>query len=406
MSLVVQKFGGTSVRDVERIGRVARRVVEAHAAGHRVAVVVSAMAGETNRLAGLARAVSPGAVGREVDVLLASGEQVSMALLALAIEALGVSARSFLASQVRILTDSRHGQARIRSIDAPVMQAALDEGTIAVVAGFQGIDEHGSVTTLGRGGSDTTAVALAASLRAQACEIYTDVEGVFTADPAIVPSARRIERVSYDEMLELASVGAKVLQTRSVEFAMKYGVPVHVRSSFVDREGTWVVAEEDTMETVVVRAVAHERSEARITLVGVPDLPGVAARVFEPLAEAGILVDMIIQNASKAGEDYTDVTFTVPRADAERATGVMEAAREALGAMRVRTDTRIAKVSVVGVGMRSHSGVAARMFRTLSDHGINIGLISTSEIKISVLIDERHVDLAVRALHEAFHLGG
>lgn len=405
MALIVQKFGGTSVGTTERIRGVAERVVRARAAGHDVIVVVSAMAGETNRLVKLAYELAPEPIGREYDVLLASGEQVSIALLALAIRQLGAAARSFLGHQVEIITDTTHGRARIESVDAHALRGALERGEIAVVAGFQGIDRGGNITTLGRGGSDTTAVALAAALGADVCEIYTDVDGIYTADPNLVRGARKIPRISYEEMLELASLGAKVLQTRSVEFGMKYGVPIHVRSSFDESEGSWVVAEEETMEQVVVRAVTYDRSEARITILGVPDRPGVAARVFSTLADAEIVVDMIIQNTSEA-RDHTDLTFTAPKESAAAAVRLMTELAAKLGAGEVKMDPAISKVSVVGVGMRTHSGVAAKMFRVLSDAGVNIQMIATSEIKISVVIDELYTELAVRLLHQAFGLDG
>lgn len=404
MSLIVQKFGGTSVGSVERIRRVAARAAAVRRAGHDVLVVVSAMAGETNRLVRLAADLVGEPHGREYDVLLASGEQVSIALVAMALERDGVAAKSFLGYQADIRTDAAFNRARIESIEAPEVRAALARGEVAVVAGFQGMDAGGNITTLGRGGSDTTAVALAAALEADACEIYTDVDGIYSADPNMVASARKIERISYEEMLELASMGAKVLQTRSVEFAMKHGVAVHVRSSLNDSDGSWVVAEEESMEQVIVRAVTYDRNEARISVLGVPDRPGIAADVFAPLAAASICVDMIIQNASHE-PGRTDLTFTVPKGDLQQATALIEAANDALGARGVNADGKIAKVSVVGVGMRSHSGVAARAFQTLADNGINIQMISTSEIKISVVIQERYVELAVRALHEAFELG-
>ncbi|MFT7581377.1 MAG: aspartate kinase [Myxococcota bacterium] len=405
MALVVQKFGGTSVGSVERIKRVAERVIRTHKAGDSVVVVLSAMAGDTNRLVGLATEIDPNPIGREYDVLLSSGEQVSIALLALAIQREGYKARSFLGHQVEILTDKTYGSARIERIEAPMLRRALEAGEIAVVAGFQGVDDDGNITTLGRGGSDTTAVAMAAALSADVCEIYTDVDGIYTADPNMVRDARRIDRISYEEMLELASLGTKVLQTRSVEFAMKYNVPVHVRSSFDDREGSWVVAEEETMEQVVVRAVSYDKNEARISVIGVPDRPGVAAKVFQRLAEDEIMVDMIIQNASPHGAAKTDLTFTVPKANVQTATEAIEVLVREVGATEVRSDTHIAKISVVGVGMRSHSGVAAKMFSVLSNGGVNIQMISTSEIKISVVIDELYTELAVRLLHQAFGLG-
>ncbi len=409
MSLIVQKFGGTSVGSTDRIQNVAQRVLAARRAGHQVVVVVSAMAGDTNRLVTLAQAVSSQPFGREYDVLVASGEQVSIALLALAINEAGGKARSFLAHQIRLRTEGVHAKARVASIEAPILSDALSQGEVCVVAGFQGMNERGDITTLGRGGSDTTAVALAAALEADVCEIYTDVDGVYTADPRIVGNARKIERISYEEMLELASMGAKVLQTRSVEFALKYLVPVHVRSSFDESEGSWVVAEDyemdgEVMEQVVVRAVTCDTNEARISLIGVPDQPGIAYKVFRPLSEREIVVDMIIQNASRE-EGRTDLTFTVPKADATEAEGIMHDVVEALGARGVKADAGVAKLSVVGVGMRTHSGVATRAFEVLSANGINIQMISTSEIKISMVIAERFSELAVRCLHEAFELG-
>lgn len=409
MSLIVQKFGGTSVGSVERIQNVAQRVLAARAAGHDVVVVVSAMAGDTNRLVELAQAISRQPAGREYDVLVATGEQVSIALLAMAIAEAGGKARSFLAHQIQLKTEGVHAKARIESIRAPILHEALSRGEVAVVAGFQGVNEEGDITTLGRGGSDTTAVALAAALDADVCEIYTDVDGIYTADPRIVRDARKIPRISYEEMLELASMGAKVLQTRSVEFALKYNVPVHVRSSFDDSLGSWVVAEDfemegEVMEQVVVRAVTCDKNEARISVRGVPDQPGIAHKVFQPLSEREIVVDMIIQNASSE-EGRTDLTFTVPKADADQAESIMRGVVEALGARAVRSDKSVAKLSVVGVGMRTHSGVATRAFEALSTNGINIQMISTSEIKISMVIDERYSELAVRCLHDAFELG-
>jgi aspartate kinase len=404
MSLIVQKYGGTSVGSVERIRQVAQRVASYRHQGHRLVVVVSAMAGETNRLLALAREVARRPSERETDALIASGEQVSAALLALALQDIGLPAVSFLGHQVRISTDSAFGRARIKSIDKGRLMRCLERGEVAVVAGFQGVDAHDNITTLGRGGSDTTGVALAAALGADLCEIFTDVEGVFTADPRIVPGARKLDRISYDEMLELASLGAKVLQIRSVEFAKRYHVPVHVRSSFTDAPGTLVVEEDERMEDVLVSGVAHDRDQAKITVLRVPDRPGLAARLFGPIAEAGIVVDMIIQNAAEDGT--TDLTFTVPRGDQEKAVSlVRERARE-LGARGVVTDAHVAKVSIVGLGMRSHAGVAARMFEVLAREGINIQMISTSEIKISVVIDEKYLELAVRALHDEFVSGG
>jgi aspartate kinase len=396
--LVVQKYGGTSVGSIERIQEVARRVA-ARAGSERMIVVVSAMAGETDRLLGLARALSDRPLPRECDVVAASGEQVTAALLSIALAARGVSACSFLGHQVRIRTDSAHGRARIQAIDGERLAEVLDAGKVAVVAGFQGVDENGSITTLGRGGSDTSAVAVAAAVRADACEILTDVDGVYTSDPRICPSARKLARVSYDEMLELASLGAKVLQIRSVEFAKRYGVRVHVRSSFDESEGTWVVPEESTMEDVLVSGVAHDRDQAKLTLTRVPDRPGLAARIFGPIAAQGIVVDMIIQNTGADGS--TDMTFTVPRGELERALQIIEGIRREIGAGEVRSNSGIAKVSVVGLGMRSHAGVAASIFETLGREGINIQMISTSEIKVSVVIDEKYTELAVRTLHDA-----
>ena len=400
MALIVQKYGGTSVGNVERIREVARRVATYHRQGHRLVVVVSAMAGETNRLLALARQVAVHPSERESDALVASGEQVSAALLALALQDLGVKASSFLGHQVRISTDSAFGRARIRSINKERLLAALDRGTIAVVAGFQGVDSDDNITTLGRGGSDTTGVALAAALSADLCEIYTDVDGVYTSDPRIVPHARKLERISFDEMLELASLGAKVLQIRSVEFAKRYNVPVHVRSSFAEVEGTLVVEEDKRMEDILVSGIAHDRDQAKITLLRVPDRPGLAARLFGPIAAAGIVVDMIIQNASADGT--TDLTFTVPRGDFDKALSLVKGQESTIGAHGIATDLNVAKVSIVGLGMRSHAGVAARMFDVLAAEGINIQMISTSEIKISVVVDEKYTELAVRALHDAF----
>ena len=398
--LVVQKYGGTSVADVDRIRNVASRIGRTRAAGHDVVVVVSAMAGETNRLLTLAKSAARTPDDRESDALVATGEQVTAALTALALQDTGVSARSFLGHQVRIETDSAHGKARITRIDVERLRDALGGGAVAVVAGFQGVDGQGSITTLGRGGSDTSAVALAAALRADACEIYTDVDGVFTSDPRIVPQARKLDRIAYDEMLELASLGAKVLQIRSVEFAKRYRVPVHVRSSFNDSEGTWVVEEDPTMEEVSVAGVAYDRDEAKLTVLRVPDRPGVAAKVFGPIARANIVVDMIIQNASADGT--TDLTFTVPRVDFDKAKALLEATAREIGAQGIAAQTDVAKVSIVGVGMRAHAGIAARMFEVLSAEGINIQMISTSEIKISVVIDAKYTELAVRTLHDAF----
>jgi aspartate kinase len=399
VALIVQKYGGTSVGSVERIKAVAQRVADTRAAGNRVIVVVSAMAGETNRLLDLAHQLSPNPHPREVDVMLATGEQVSVGLVAMALLDLGVPARSLLGHQIRVSTDGVYGRARIRSIDAQNMLDVVDEGGVAVVAGFQGVDEDLNITTLGRGGSDTSAVAMAAAVKADVCEIYTDVSGVYTTDPRVCPHARKLERISFDEMLELASLGAKVLQIRSVEFAKRYDVPVHVRSSFSDEPGTWVVQEDPSMEDVLVSGVAHDLNEAKITLLRVPDRPGLATRIFTPIAKAHIVVDMIIQNASEDG--YTDLTFTVPRADYQKALGMVRDMAKEIGAGGVTSDTNVAKVSVVGLGMRSHAGVAARMFEVLAREGINIQMISTSEIKVSVVIDAKYAELAVRVLHQA-----
>ncbi|MEM9493667.1 MAG: aspartate kinase, partial [Myxococcota bacterium] len=393
--LIVQKYGGTSVATIERIRAVAERCLATARQGHDVAVVVSAMAGETNRLLGLAHQIQEDGNDREFDVIVSTGEQVSCGLLALAIRALGGQAQSYLGHQIKLRTDSAHARARIRSIDASALGECFSAGKIAVIAGFQGIDEHGSITTLGRGGSDTTAVAIAAALKADVCEIYTDVDGVYTTDPRLVPGARKIERISYEEMLELASLGAKVLQIRSVEFGMKYQVPIHVRSSFNHETGTWVVPEEENMEKVLVTGVTVVRDEAKITLQSVPDVSGVAARLFSVLADAGIVVDMIIQNVSSDGR--TDLTFTVPIGDRKRVIDLLLAdASDVTEKERLAFDDDIAKVSVVGVGMRSHAGVARRMFQILADEGINIMMISTSEIKISCVIKEKYAELAVR----------
>ncbi|HEX9787533.1 MAG TPA: aspartate kinase [Candidatus Binatia bacterium] len=400
MPLLVQKYGGTSVGSIDRIKQVAAKVTAARVAGYELVVVVSAMAGETNRLLALAHEISEIPDEREKDVLLASGEQVSVALLTLALKESGQPARSFLGHQVRIATDNAYGKARILSIDSTKILRSLKAGEVVVIAGFQGVDENDNITTLGRGGSDTSAVALAAFLSAQACEIYTDVEGVFTTDPGICPDARKLARISYDEMIELASTGAKVLEIRSVEFAKKFSVPVHVRSTFSEVDGTWLVNEEESMNDVLVSGVACDRNEAKITLLRVPDRPGLAAQVFGPIAEAHIVVDMIIQNASEDGT--TDLTFTVPKADHKKALAIVERTAPAVRAKGVKVDTDMAKISVVGVGMRTHAGVAAKMFEVLAREGINIEMISTSEIKISVVINTKYTELAVRVLHEAF----
>ncbi len=401
MALIVQKYGGTSVGDAERIRNVARRVVDTAKGGHRVAVVVSAMAGETDQLVALAHEIGGSEpLAREYDALLSTGEQKTIALLAMAISELGQAAQSFNGRQAGILTDDVHLRARISSIDSASIHRVLDSGVVAVVAGFQGYDDEGNITTLGRGGSDTTAVAVAAALEADVCEIYTDVAGIYTADPNLVPGAHKLERISFDEMIELASLGAKVLQIRSARFAMRYGVPLHVRSSFDHMEGTWVVPEEEVMERLVVSGVTYNRNEAKIRIRGVKDQPGIASRVFSPLSDAGIIVDMIVQNLSQDGT--TDMTFTVERGSYEKSLDVARLVASEIGAAAVEGDEHIAKVSIVGLGMKDHAGVASKMFRVLADEGINIQMITTSEIKISVVIDEKYSELAVRALHDAF----
>jgi aspartate kinase len=402
VGLWVQKYGGTSVADPERIRAVARRCLQARAAGHDLVVVVSAMSGETNRLLKLVQAMNQRPSEREQDVVVATGEQVTIGLLSLAIQAAGGQASSFLAHQCRIVTDNVHGKARIKHIDEEPLRAALRRGEVAVVAGFQGVDEAGNVTTLGRGGSDTTAVALAAALRAERCEIYTDVDGVYTADPNVCPAARKLDRVSYEEMLEEASLGAKVLQIRSVEFAMKYRVPLWVKSSFTDDPGTLVCEEDAAMEEVLVSGITHDRNEAKLVLRGVPDRPGVAARIFGALDERAIVVDIIVQTAQQDG--WADMSFTVGRSDFAAARESMERLVGELGLRAVESDDQIAKISIVGVGMRNHSGVAARMFEVLGREGINIQMISTSEIKVSCVVAAKYAELAVRALHTAFGL--
>jgi aspartate kinase len=402
MGLIVQKYGGTSVGSVERILHVADQVAKARKAGHDLVVVLSAMSGETDRLMRLAHAVTPQPDEREMDMLLSTGERVTIALLAMALRGRGVNARSFTGRQVGIITDSTHTKARIARVSAERIREALAENVIPIVAGFQGINERSDVTTLGRGGSDLTAVALAAALKADRCIIYTDVDGVYTADPNIVPGARRLERVSYEEMLELASLGAKVLQSRAVEFAARYSVPVEVKSSFKEGQGTLVTKEDMDMEGMAVSGVTGDRNQAKITIVGVPDRPGIAARIFGPVAEANIVVDMIIQNVSQAS--LTDISFTVPRADLGKAVGIVQRVAKEVDAKSVAVTEAIAKVSLVGVGMRSHSGVASRMFEVLARERINIMMISTSEIKISSVIDEKYLELAMRSLHAAFGL--
>jgi aspartate kinase len=402
VGLWVQKYGGTSVADPERIRAVARRCLQARAEGHDLVVVVSAMSGETNRLLKLVQSVNQRPSEREQDVVVATGEQVTIGLLSLAIQAGGGQATSFLAHQCRIVTDSTFSKARIKRIDEEPLRAALARGEVAVVAGFQGIDEEGNVTTLGRGGSDTTAVALAAALRAERCEIYTDVDGVYTADPNVCPAARKLDRISYEEMLEEASLGAKVLQIRSVEFAMKYRVPLWVKSSFTDDPGTLVCEEDAAMEEVLVSGITHDRNEARLVLRGVPDRPGVAARIFGALDERHIVVDIIVQTAQQDGR--ADLSFTVGRADLAATREAMDRLVPELGLRGVESDDQVAKVSIVGVGMRNHSGVAARMFDVLGKEGINIHSISTSEIKVSCVVAAKYAELAVRALHTAFGL--
>ncbi len=402
MALIVQKYGGSSVADAEKIRNVARRVAES-APGRQLVVVVSAMGRTTDGLVALAQQITPQPDPREMDMLLATGEQVTIALLAMALQALGLRARSFTGPQVGMRTDRDHTKARITQITAERVRQALDAGEIAVVAGFQGLSDADEITTLGRGGSDLTGVALAAALKADVCEIYTDVDGVYTADPNIVPDAKKLGRVAYDEMLEMASLGAKVLQSRSVEFAKKYGVTVHVRSTFKPDPGTLVTKEEQAMEEVVVTGVTHDRSQAKISILRVPDRPGIAAQVFGAIAGKNIVVDMIVQNISRDG--YTDMSFTLPRGDHARAVAALQEVARSIGAQGVVHDERVAKVSIVGVGMRSHSGVAAKMFDTLAKEGINIQMISTSEIAVSCVIEDKYAELAVRALHDAFEVG-
>src|SRR5438128_7994088 len=403
MALIVQKYGGTSVGSVERIHRVAEQVADARRAGHDLVVVLSAMSGETDRLMRLAHDVTPSPDEREMDMLLSTGERVTIALLAMDLRGRGINARSYTGRQVGIITDSRHTKARIARVTAERIREALAEGIIPIVAGFQGINERSDVTTLGRGGSDLTAVAVAAALKADRCIIYTDVDGVYTADPNIVPAAKKLDKVSYEEMLELASLGAKVLQSRSVEFAANYGVPVTVKSTFVDGTGTLVTKEDRDMEQVMVSGVTGDRNQAKITFIGVPDHPGIASRIFGPIGAANILVDMIIQNVGQG--DLTDLSFTIPRGDVHKAVDLANRIAKDIGARSVELKDKIAKVSLVGVGMRSHSGVAARMFETLAAKGINIMMISTSEIKISCVIEEQHLEPAIQALHQAFELG-
>ena len=402
MALIVQKYGGTSVGTTERIEQVARRVAAAQARGDRICVTVSAMSGETNRLVELGKTVDQNAARREIDVLLSTGEQVTIALLSIALHKLGCPARSFTGRQAGIRTDDAHSKARILDIDASRLRDRLESGEVAVVAGFQGTDTDGNITTLGRGGSDTTAVALAAALKADECQIYTDVDGVYTTDPRIEPNARRLERITFEEMLEMASLGSKVLQIRAVEMAGKHNVPLRVLSSFEDGPGTLITYEEDGMEQPLISAIASNRDEAQLTMAGIPDKPGIAHAVLGPIADANIEVDMIVQNV---GDDAsTDLTFTVHRNDYERALEIVTRVGEEVGASNVTGDNTIAKLSLVGVGMRSHAGIASRMFEALAGVGINIRMISTSEIKISVVVDDKFLELGVRTLHESFDL--
>ena len=403
MALIVQKYGGTSVGSVERIEAVADRIAKNHATGDQLIVVVSAMSGETNRLLGLASDLTSDPSPRELDVLVSTGEQVSMALLSMALHVRGIPALSLKGSQVAIRTDSFHNKARIQSIDDRRLRSELAAGKVVVVAGFQGVDENGETTTLGRGGSDTSAVALAAAIKADECQIYTDVDGVYTTDPRVVDGARRLESITFEEMLEMASMGSKVLQLRSVEFAGKYSVPLRVLSSFKEGPGTLISMDEDNvMEAPTIAGIAFNRDEAKLTVIGVPDTPGVAYQILGPIGEANIEVDVILQNVGDEGK--TDFTFTVARNDLEKAEGILDSYVDDLGAMEWRSDSKIAKVSVVGVGMRSHAGVAANMFKALAEVGVNIQMISTSEIKISVIIEEKFLELAVRTLHSAFGL--
>ena len=402
MSLIVQKFGGTSVGDVERIKNVASRIAKSCADGNSIVVVLSAMSGETDRLLSLAKSIVSDPRGRETDVLLSTGEQVSIALLSMALEELGVPAVSFTGPQVKILTDNIYNKARIEDIDSTRLRATLDDGKVAVVAGFQGVDSEGNITTLGRGGSDTTAVALAAALEADECQIYTDVDGVYTTDPRIVPEARRLSQVTYEEMLEMASLGAKVLQIRAVEFASKYKVKLRVLSSFCDGIGTLITTEENIMEEALISGVTLNRNEAQVMMVGVPDRPGVASSILSPVADANIEVDMIVQNS--AADGATDFTFTVSRDDYDLTLRILNEIAETLSAREVRGDRNIVKLSIVGVGMRSHAGIASRMFKALSKENINILMISTSEIKISIVVDQKYSELGVRVLHSEFGL--
>jgi aspartate kinase len=403
MALIVQKYGGTSVGDVDKIRHVAQRVKKTRDGGNDVVVIVSAMSGETNRLVDLCSAIMEQPDPREYDVVVSTGEQVTIGLLSMALMEMGQDAVSLLGSQIAVHTDDVHAKARIESIDEKRVRDSLAAGKVVVVPGFQGINKTGDITTLGRGGSDTSAVAVAAALKADSCEIYTDVDGIFTADPNVVVDARKIGRISYDEMLEMASQGAKVLQIRSVEFAKKYDVPLHVRSTFNENEGTWVTREDEDMEKVVVSGVTCDKNEAKVSIIKVPDKPGIAAKIFGPIAEANINVDMIIQNISVDG--FTDLTFTVPRTDLAQALEIIEGVGKEIGAKEILTEDKVAKVAVIGTGMRSHSGVASKLFSALAGEGVNIKMISTSEIKVSCIIERKYAELAVRVLHEAFDLG-
>ncbi|QIK37751.1 aspartate kinase [Caldichromatium japonicum] len=403
MALIVQKYGGTSVGSIERIQAVAERVKRWRDRGHQLVVVVSAMSGETDRLIKLAKQIQPRPDPRELDVLLSTGEQVTIALVSMALTALGCPARSYTGAQVHILTDNVHNKARIRDIDAARVRADLDAGRVVVVAGFQGVNEQGDITTLGRGGSDTSAVAIAAALKADECQIYTDVDGVYTTDPRVEPRARKLDRITFEEMLEMASLGSKVLQIRSVEFAGKYRVPLRVLSSFDEGEGTLITFEDNDVEDAKISGIAFNRDEAKLTILGVPDQPGVAYQILGPIAEANIEVDMIIQNVAPDGKT-TDFTFTVHRNDYPQSLEILRKTAHNLGAREVTGDDNIVKISLVGVGMRSHAGIASRMFAALAKEGINIRMISTSEIKISVVVDEKYLELGVRALHAAFGL--
>ena len=402
MGLIVQKFGGTSVANIEKIKNVAAKAIREKKAGHDVLVVLSAMAGETDRLINLAHSATETPDEREYDALISTGEQVTITLLAIVLNAMGYRARSFLGFQVKILTDNAYKKARISLIDTDIIENELKKGSIVVVAGFQGVDEDNNITTLGRGGSDTSAVALAAALKAEHCDIYTDVDGVYTTDPNVSSKARRLDRISYDEMLEMAMTGAKVLQPRSVEMAKKYNVPVYVKSTFTDEGGTLVTKEDKEMEKEVLSGVTYDRDQAKITVVHIPDKPGIASTLFSPLSERNISVDMIIQNASAQG--FTDITFTVSKKEMKEAQKIVDAAAKDIGAQKVEVDDDVAKISIIGVGMVSHSGVAAKMFRTLADENINIMMISTSEIKVSCIIQRKYTELAVTALHDAFNL--